>query len=245
MIDVNDSYDVAAAQRKLLSMLKDFHQFCVGNEINYSIIGGTLLGAIRDKGFIPWDADVDVVMNRENYDKLMKVVEAMGDYTVVEKLWVPKVVEKKNLVNGEIPDGTPVVDIFIVDRVPAGGFSKKAKLLELKVLQGMMKTKKNEKKKFSAVTKAALAVTSIMGKAFSMEKKQKMYTSVSMRGNKDTSRPLMICNDVFRSLGCEYDSHLMDEYTLVNFEDTQLMTIKNWENYLIEQYGDYMTPVRM
>lgn len=245
MIDVNDSYNAAAAQRKLLSMLKDFHAFCVDNGINYSIIGGTLLGAIRDKGFIPWDADVDVLMNRENYDKLMAVVDRMGAYTVVEKLWVPKVVETENLVNGAIPDGAPVVDIFIVDRVPKGNLKKKIKLLDLKMLQGMMKTKKNEKKKFSAASKAALAVTGALGKLFSTEKKQEMYTSVSMWGDKDSSRPLMICNDVFRSLGCEYDPHLMDEYTLVNFEDTQLMAIKNWENYLIEQYGDYMTPVRM
>lgn len=53
-----------------LEILKDFHQFCVTHNLTYSLDGGTLIGAIRHKGFIPWDDDVDVVMPRPDYDKL-------------------------------------------------------------------------------------------------------------------------------------------------------------------------------
>ena len=54
----------------LLNMLQWFHQECKNNNLRYYIIGGTMLGAVRHKGFIPWDDDIDVAMPRKDYDKL-------------------------------------------------------------------------------------------------------------------------------------------------------------------------------
>ena len=60
-------------QSRLLSMMKQFHNICVDNNLRYYIIGGTCIGARRHKGFIPWDDDVDVGMPREDYEKLCKL----------------------------------------------------------------------------------------------------------------------------------------------------------------------------
>lgn len=59
-------------QRKQLEILLEFDRVCNEMRLNYSISSGTLLGAIRHKGFIPWDDDVDVVMLREDYEKFLE-----------------------------------------------------------------------------------------------------------------------------------------------------------------------------
>lgn len=56
-----------------IELLRRFHAFCVENNIRYFVSHGTLLGALRYKAFIPWDDDLDVLVPREDYDRLISV----------------------------------------------------------------------------------------------------------------------------------------------------------------------------
>lgn len=59
----------------LFSILKEFKKYCQKNDLEFFLIGGTLLGAVRHKGFIPWDDDIDVGMMRYQYNKLISVAK--------------------------------------------------------------------------------------------------------------------------------------------------------------------------
>ena len=66
--------------KKQLEILSYFDNFCKKNGLKYYASGGTLLGAIRHKGFIPWDDDIDVVMFRKDYDRLLSIAENKIDF---------------------------------------------------------------------------------------------------------------------------------------------------------------------
>ena len=64
-----------------LDMLSAFHLFCVENNLRYFLDAGSLLGAIRHNGFIPWDDDIDVGMPRSDYEKIIEIGQAgFGDH---------------------------------------------------------------------------------------------------------------------------------------------------------------------
>lgn len=71
--------DIKAVQNKILEIAKYFDAFCKEHDITYYLMGGSALGAVRHRGFIPWDDDLDVFMTFENYQKLIDKAEKYLD----------------------------------------------------------------------------------------------------------------------------------------------------------------------
>ena len=87
--EVRDGYLVSAKMKALwaiqLDLLNEFDRVCKKYDLRYILEFGTLLGAIRHKGFIPWDDDLDVSMLREDYDKLMALIRYKNYHGLYEK----------------------------------------------------------------------------------------------------------------------------------------------------------------
>ena len=64
---------ISELQKCILSIMKDIDKFCEENNIQYYLMGGSALGAMRHKGFIPWDDDLDIFMTYSNYKKFLSM----------------------------------------------------------------------------------------------------------------------------------------------------------------------------
>ena len=224
--------DLTEVHNELLSMMKDVHRFMEREGISYSLAGGSLLGAVRHKGFIPWDDDMDIVMSRSDYEKFLAAFDKLDGYVLKRDLWVPRI--KRS-------GGKLSIDVFILDNVPSNGLKRKFKVFRLKMLQGMMK-KKLQLSKYGFVGKILILGSRFIGLFFTDKFKYKRYQKISQIGNNKASDYVCAYNDLYRLLTVNYPKSAMDKVELMPFEDTSFYCVKGFDEYLKLQYGDYMVP---
>jgi len=121
-----------------LEQLRDITAVCKKHNISYNMMCGSLLGAVRHKGFIPWDDDVDLLMTREEFQKFREIYPKECDKRfelMYLETWTPRVM------NRDPEKAAAFTDFFILDPVPPEGFQRKWWFFKLHTLQGMLKKK--------------------------------------------------------------------------------------------------------
>lgn len=235
---MNNDYGNLEAHKVILGILKDIHTFCGKHNIHYCLDGGSILGAVRHNGFIPWDDDADIALKRTEFKKLWALRDIFYGYRVetgVEHApWVYRI--------RPVDDDEHQVDIFVYDNIPDSEAARKKKILRMAMLQGMLK-KGSDGSRFSLKQNILLAGTRILGVPFSKKRKLKWYAKYSQIGNESDTKQINTFNSTYRALHRRFDADVLDEVMLHDFEDTQLYIPVKYDHYLRVMYGDdYMTP---
>lgn len=240
-MDIENKYGTLEMQRYYMPLLDYVDDICRKNDIKYTISDGSLIGAVRHGGFVPWDDDIDISFDRQNYEKFLGVIQkCLGEeYTLIRDLWVYRLSRKDNLYINEIPP-EGCIDFFVFDNVPDNKIADKAKSFLLKMLQGMLKKEENYGD-FSLSYKIMLFATHLLGKLFSRYRMQKWYDKVAQWGNKCETQKKARYYCSFRYLSkVRYDCSVTDGYTEIEFEGKPYMALQHWDDFLKADYGDYM-----
>jgi lipopolysaccharide cholinephosphotransferase len=150
-----------------IELLDEFVRICKLYNLEYFLIGGTLLGAIRHEGFIPWDDDIDIGMPRDDFEKFIDLCESelkniyyIKSYRTSNAYWIPFIkmcksntlfIEKKNLSLENEKNGI-FIDIFSYDNIFNVGIIQKTQSFIIEKIRAAIQTKiwieKEEKKNF-------------------------------------------------------------------------------------------------
>ncbi len=250
--------DLIFLQKKLLELYKEVAKLFNDNGIEFYACDGTMIGAVREKGFIPWDDDIDLYLTRPNYNKLLEVARKnnnkIDSFEVAtaelgnSMLTFGKIFDKRYKLNakGLIGDEDYLfIDLFILDGVPTDDnerkeFVKKV-VKERKPIAASRHTVKGlydvTKNKILFLPKLMLKiVTTIRGK----EKVLNSYLDLCKKYNYDE------CDYVeclTWSSVTEKDIKISKKDLkpiMFKFEDTKIPVFKAYDEYLTAYFGNYM-----
>ena len=254
-------YDLKAVHQANLKILKEIDRICRKHGIQYMLDAGTLLGAVRHKGFIPWDDDADVAFTRENYERFARVVrrelpEGM-EFLEPRQLgggnafydFTPRILylnsqthedqEEMKFYGGKL--NHLWVDLFIQDTLPENKMAASlTKLLQTGIYGLAMGHRyRLDYSKYNLASKALVGVLAAIGKHIPMKTIRRLQRAVAVKDNKSKSRLRYYSNYQPDFLYVTVEKEWCDEVVDLPFEDTVLMAPKGWHQVLTWIYGDY------
>ena len=253
--EITDSQEI---KRLLLNILLFVRDICEKNNLTYYLTYGTLLGAIRHKGFIPWDDDIDIMMPRPDYNRF---VSLMSDQSNQYRILSPaqkdyyynfvKVVDTDTVLfeNGHKPIENMglYIDVFPLDGMPEDQTEREKKNRELLKIRRKISS---FGKKFPHIRKNILQYIFgiwryIRGQFGDLSSWQSKYLQAVNQLDYDESKYVYITggtNEIKSGLNSIFPVQWLEKTTKVLFEGEYYSVPAAYEKILRQLYGDYMSP---
>ena len=247
---MSTSYDIRPLQLRLLAILEAFDRMCRRHGLRYYLEFGTLLGAMRHGGFIPWDDDLDIMMPRPDYEKLIRHsregLPEPFEFVCFENdpaypLQFGKVQDASTTLV-ERPHlyylGGVFIDVFPVDGLPDSPKEQQKLYGRYHRLKSLLYIVWRDPYKHGHGPSSWWPL--LMRRIFRPAKVQKMIRDLSLTYPFEKSK-YVACLFGQKLRPLDRVAQLGDG-TPITFEGKEFMTVVNPDEHLTQIYGDYMTP---
>ena len=257
-----DNKTLRKVQLTMLEIAKEVKRICEENHINYFMDSGTLIGAVRHKGFIPWDDDMDFAFLRPDYEKFIEVARTQLKPGFILQTWdtdpyfpycFAKVLKEGTVYLETSYYGTKkrnelYVDLFVLDVYPDSIICRKKQGRETQrykhilMMQCVIKPWRAKKKLIDKIMLRVLYLPyNLLAFISSRESIKKKYLKARQRFN--GLKPNNYYNANVSKYGLyETPASCFESFCQLPFEDTCFMAPGDSDLYLKNEYGDYMTP---
>lgn len=230
-----------------LDMLKEIHAVFNKNKLDYYLAYGTLLGAVRHKGFIPWDDDIDIMMPRKDYEILVANFEKLFKDSNLKlacyngSVYYPRpfakiIDDRTKLIETNYDDGNEIgvfIDVFVIDGLPNN-----------KIIRFIHEEKINFYRKiaFAAVYKESLCsnwLSKVIVKYAHKINKEKIFKKIEKLCKKYDYNDSKIVGNCLENENSIIEKKLLDK-TETDFEDMKAYIPIGFDQILKRRYGNYM-----
>lgn len=234
----------------LLNILKEVHAFCEQNSITYYLAYGTLLGAVRHKGFIPWDDDIDICMPRPDYERFIntflsentqiRVVSNEADHKY--PFFFAKVYDTNTLLKSQSTFKYKIglyIDIFPIDGIPSDTELQKKYIHKFNFYRNIYNIKAIKYRKGRKMIKnifliSTRLITFFVPITFLSRKIEQINKTYNYEESELVSIAASNDNRLF------FDKDLFEKQIKLNFEELEVNAPYNFHEILKRNYGDYM-----
>lgn len=236
-------------------ILYKVHTFCIKNGINYSLAYGTLLGAVRHKGYIPWDDDIDIMMLRPDYEKFISTFSGaypelticapeinLDYYAPYANVWDNRTILREKVgVDHRGMDIGIKIDVFPIDAVPNG--SKRFLNFKYRILDILKRSHNKSINNSSNIRRGVLhnfvkcLITNI-AYLIGYKNIQKLIINSAKRYNLDKANRVDMI--VFDYKNRDFPKSSFNDYIDIPFEQYTFKAIAEYNEFLQASYGNYM-----
>ena len=246
--------DLRAVQLIQTEMLAEVDRICRLHNINYAMIGGTMLGAIRHKGYIPWDDDADIGLLRDEYERFRKVCETELDHdrfyfqdmrATPGYRWGYGKIRRKDtyfLREGQahMPYESGIfIDIFPFDNVPDGKIAEKLHNLHCTIIRKILWSEVGKKMDANAFMRGVFSLLSLIP----LEMVSNHLQRFSARSNRKKYQRVRVITFPARDHVSEGRREWYEKTVEYQFESIRLLGTESAHEYLEHKFGEYrVTP---